>query len=100
MILFTDGYEADSPIPSMSRATSSSVKLRTKPVLNVSANHIATPIASSQFTLNRSTAQPDKIWQNAYVQKKDDSNTPSCDADSCRSSFNNGAAIDRLPRST
>ena len=65
IILFTAGYDADSPMPNSSRAVSSSAKLRTNPVLSVAADHSDTPSASSQFTLKRSTAQPDRIWQNA-----------------------------------
>src|SRR5258707_4772170 len=100
MILLYDGYDTDSPMPRKSRAISSSAKLRTNPVLSVATDQISTPSASSQFTLNRSTSQPARIWQNAYVQKNEDSRMPSCDAESPRSSLSSGAAMDSLPRST
>src|SRR5215470_3869970 len=87
-------------MPSRSRARSNIPKPWTKPVPAVAADHKKYPAAMTQLTSNRSTSQPETSWKTAYVQKKDESITPSCAGERPSSSLSKGAATDRLPRST
>src|SRR6266478_4188503 len=93
------GYHTDSPAPSANRARSNVPNACTAPVAAVAADQRIKPPAITHFTSRRSTSQPESGRKNEYVQKKDDSRTPSCVAESWNSFLSSGAAIERLPRS-
>ena len=65
----------------------------------VAALHRKNPPVITQFTLNRSTSQPDTSWKQAYVQKNAENKKPSWLAEMPSSSFSMGAARERLTRS-
>jgi hypothetical protein len=57
------------------------------------------PMAIIQFASYRSTSQPETSWKQAYVQKNAENKKPSWLAEMPSSSFNIGAASDKLTRS-